>query len=1411
MKHTISVLLGIFLVVSAWAQAPQSCRMTTYTAADGLSQSRVTAVEQDADGVLWIATWDGLNRYDGYEFSCYKSLPGNHEPLVQNRIDVLAVNSENDIWCIGRERFYLFRNRQGHFDDVQSLLEERFKRTVTAYKVVSLKNGFSWLIEEDGTLYRIDDKDISSPTLYPNPLPKKRKIYDIKLDSQGNEWILTDQGIMTVGRNSFRNNLTYKSWTERDNRIWLGTPECRIATYDMKTGELAFVENIPPTATHLYRMLFANDTTIVVATNAGILFIDSRTQAVKQQLLPTRTGSQEVISCFGKKGFYCLITKDMQTYVLHADSRRIEPLKQAKETVWSSQDVTRPLFFNNPSGDLFLFLRSGGLHRIDTLALTLAPYNVGRFLSQTIRLVSQDKQGNIWVGCNSGLHKLQFGNEGIYPLPDYLKGEIRCTFVDSAGRMWISTRDGMVEIREGGKRLGYLSPEGRIVPTQTLFSAGIYAMMEDKDHNLWVGTKGEGLYRMRYADPHRYRITGHFKPDGHKPYSLSGEAVYAILQDKNGHIWVGCYDFGLNLIESPNDPAPLFFHEHNRLALRSGSKPKQVRCIAETDDGVILVGTTQGLFTFDENFYQPEDLFFYCNVRQKDDEHSLGGNDVMGIEVAENGDIYVAAFGGGLNKILSPNLLSDNIRFKSYTKQAGAYSDVALNVTEDRNGYIWVISERLLMRFNPRNENFENFGNDIFPRYTTLSENKPYIYPDGKLLVSTGTGVAMVEPDKIDDNNYIPSIVFGTGTEEIRLKATERTLSVPFVAVDFSSDAAIRYAYKLEGVDKEWTITSDNLTANYINLPAGNFKLRVKSTNRNGLWVDNERTLPVSRQPAFAETPYAICLYVVLAIALISLIVFIYLHIYKLRYRLRVEHQLTEAKLRFFTDISHELRTPLTLIEGPLSEVLEDEQLPEQDKEYLTVVQTNAHRMLNLINQILDFRKIQNEKMRLLVEKLNVREELESIMENFDNIARMNKIDFRLEMGTDDMYVWADKDKFEKIFINLLSNAFKYTPAGKSVTVEVAREDDRIVIAVHDKGVGIPPAKIETLFQRFDTILQNNIYKQSTGIGLSLVKQLAELHHAEISVHSRTGEGSTFEVAFLTGKDHFEKDAQAEFLLNDSEADDEEEIAEEIEGSDGDDRFSILVVEDNRDLRAFLQNSLRRSYKVYTACNGEEGWTQTLEYMPDLVITDLMMPELDGFGLIDRIKANATTCHIPIIVLTAKATLDDRIRGANSGIADYMVKPFSTQLLKARVAMIQQQQQLLREKYMEHIGQNSAGETGYQLPELSIMPADEQFMQKLLAYVDANLDNSDLSVDDLAREMALSRSVFFRKIKALVGQSPINFLQTIRIKRAIQLMQSRNFSIAEVAYKVGYADPKYFSRSFKKITGKSPSAYVKKQ
>ena len=1073
-----------------------------------------------------------------------------------------------------------------------------------------------------------------------------------------------------------------------------------------------------------------------------------------------------------------------------------EPLK------WIASDITRPLFFKNMRGELFFFLREGGLHRIDMDALTLQPYNAGRFLSPSIRTVFQDNQQNIWVSCNVGLHKLQFDNGEIYPHPGYMKDEVRCLYSDSRDRMWVSSRLGDIEIWEGDERLGYLSPDGRVVERRVSFGHGVYAIYEDRSRNLWLGTKDDGLYRLSYRSPRQYAITGHYKKDTHNMYSISGDAVYSILQDLKGRLWVGCYDSGLNLVEDPDAENPYFLHENNRLGFHSKNTPQQVRCLAETRDSVILVGTTKGFYTFDENFSTPESIVFYSSMRQKDDQNSLGSNDIMGIEVTRSGDIYLAVFGGGLNKVLTSDLLSEEIRFRPYMKRDGAYSDVAINLIGDKSGYLWVQTERMLMRFDPQKENFENIGYDMLPRYATLSENKPLIDKEGRLLVSTSLGVYVVSSDRLDNSRYVPAIVFGDGIDSMVLKPEENTLSVPFAAVDFSSNLPVRYAYKLQGVDKDWTYTQENLTANYVNLPAGTFYLRVKSTNRNGLWVDNERVLPVTREPLFAETPWAKALYVLLALVLVAVVVFIYLHIYKLRYKLSLEHRLTEAKLRFFTDISHELRTPLTLIEGPLSEVLADEKLPEADRVYLTVVQTNAHRMLNLINQILDFRKIQNGKMKLFIACIDVKELSRHTFESFEHMAQKQHIDYRFSAPAQPIRCYTDADKVEKILFNLLSNAFKYTPDGKGIQVSLDCLDEGFTITVRDEGRGIAPEKIEKIFNRFETLgtPKNSL---STGIGLSLVQELVQLLHGNIQVTSSPENGSTFTVSLPGTSSVYQRDPHAEFILEDVSI----PVAEE-ENSDNisSDEESILIVEDNAELRHFIKYILQDEYNVNTAQNGKEGLDKILSVQPGLVISDIMMPIMDGIELLDTVKRNPDISHTPFILLSAKTSVEDRIKGLEYGADDYITKPFSSSYLKARVRSLLQRRRELKDFYLTRTEEKPEKNDTKQSPD-SLTRFDDAFMRQTIQEIENNIQNSNFKIEDLADTQHISRTVFYRKIKSLTGISPIDLIQEIRIRKATEYLEKGELRISEIAYCCGFSSPQYFSRVFKEKTGHSPSEY----
>ena len=652
--------------------------------------------------------------------------------------------------------------------------------------------------------------------------------------------------------------------------------------------------------------------------------------------------------------------------------------------------------------------------------------------------------------------------------------------------------------------------------------------------------------------------------------------------------------------------------------------------------------------------------------------------------------------------------------------------------------------------------------------------------------------------------------------------------------MDYVAPESISYAYRLKGLEEKWNEVDNSRSASYINLPPGEYELQIRSTNSDGVWMEKARILPITVLPTFWETYWAWILYVVLFVLSTATIVYIILYIYRLRHQINIEQQLANIKLRFFTDILHELRTPLTLIASPVSEILEHETLTTNARKHLTLVHKNTERMLHLVNQILDFRKIENKKMKVLLEKTDVLSLLQKVMDNFRLIAEEKNINYQLETNQEAIETWIDQDKFEKIIFNLLSNAFKYTPANKSITVIANVESSRLIVSIKDEGIGIDLQKQQTLFQRFETLVKFNILQPSSGIGLSLVKELIELHCGNIEVKSQPGVGSEFTVILPMNQKVYEGRENTEFILNDGNsvpAEKKNEIRPMVEIasmtditpsetakepnqiSNEEDPVSILIVEDNVELRNFLSDILSESYRVLTATNGQEGLDQAREYIPDLIISDIMMPAMDGLDMVKNIKENREICHIPIILLSAKSSLDDRISGLEQGIDDYITKPFSATYLKIRIKSLLHQRKELQEIYWKAWSEklNNTQETTLEEKltpsQPQIISYDEQFMQQVMQVMEEQMENSELTVDEFAQLLNLGRSVFYQKLKSIIGLSPVDFIREIRIKRAVQLIDSGEYNFSQVAYMTGFNDPKYFGKCFKRQMGMTPSEY----
>ncbi|HWR75568.1 MAG TPA: response regulator [Bacteroidales bacterium] len=1022
------------------------------------------------------------------------------------------------------------------------------------------------------------------------------------------------------------------------------------------------------------------------------------------------------------------------------------------------------------------------------------------------------------------------------------ENEVRAVFEDRNRYLWAATRDGTVYLYDHDKNLaGYLRENGTFMSGPP-FKALVYAITQDSRGIIWMGSKGSGLFRLEpvaQGPPDRYRITN-YRHDAADPFSLSHDNVYSVFEDPSGRIWVGTFNGGLNYMEEDSEGVR-FINSFNLLKEYPYSNHKRVRYITADLNNHIWVGTTSGLVIFDQRFTDPSDIRFTSCFFDPGDETSLANNDVYYIYCAPDSEVYVATFGGGLNRVISPVSEGKKPTFKSYTVSRGAPDDVILSIVDDMGGNLWLSSERGILKFHKEDESFEIYSDQSGVEKSYFSEATGLRTSDNEILFGFDNGIYLFNPLQVRKTDYVPPLVFtrvtvsgsdihssemspgkpGKADNEwyIELTPKQKSLNIEYAALDYRNPKNIQYAHMLEGIDLDWSIERGQRSASYTNLEPGEYLFRVRSTNSDGIWVNNQRNIRITVNPSFWETALAKILLAVVVTGLIALAIYIILTFYNLRHKVEVEKLITNLKLKFFTDISHELRTPLTLISSPVTNILKNNKLEPEVKDQLTLVQSNTERMLRLVNQILDFRKAQNKKMRLKIEEFPLGEYIAGICSDFRKLAEDRGIQFEVIDQTEGQTVWADKDKIEKIAFNLITNALKFTPRGKKVTVTTKKTDDTLELTVADQGTGLSKEKMKNLFMRFDSDDKESMSIQpGTGIGLSLSKELAELHQAVMTAESEEGKGATFRIVFKLGFSHF--DNSIEFVVTDGQnplavmsplADTQEDEGENDGDGREDDEPVLLFVEDNEELRSFLKIILSDSFHVIEAGNGSEGLEIARSQLPDIIITDLMMPVMDGLEMARRIKEEVTTSHIPIVVLTAKTDLDTQVEALKTGVDDFITKPFSSTYLRAKIESILSQRKKLQEAFMTNLAAFRPGGTAKTM-EISpsapaIEPYDDKLMKKVMEVMEQNISNADLTVEELVSGIGIGRSVFFKKLKSLTGFSPIGFIREVRVKRAAQLIESGEYTISQVTYMVGCNDPHYFSRIFKQRFGLTPTEY----
>ena len=1432
------------------------CHIEHYGIEDGLPQHTIMSILQDHKGLMWFATWNGICKFDGAKFYSYRIQSGDSPHMRSNRIDFIAEDKYGYIWMLPydgepcrfdprTEKFISLRDIDG-YENI-SILTSRIK---------TMDSGKVWLIKENKGAICVKDS-----TFQLKIYNSDDHIHDIHEDKDGTTWILTDNGLYAESAtsdlvnsyfaNRTNNNLSgFYTIMELSNNIWFGSNNGEIQIYDKEQKHFELVK-IQTHSTIKSIQRIDDEQVLIASDNDGFFIHNVQTSEAdhfhKENLKEMK--SNNIKSCHVDRiGNIWFELDHSGVFKFDITNRKMKHFEIEKES--KSPSVFLPSFFvlEDLSNRVWVHPQGGGFSYYDPAEDKLVPfYNKPnspswRF-SNMLHTAFADKQGNLWLSTRThGLEKVVFPNDIFKSTivdsnilsPE--NNEIRCIFEDLNHNLWVSSKANKLYVYDSaGNPLGYLCENGTIAYGKAIESSA-YAITQDKDLNIWIATKGEGIYKLtRQKEKHRYTIVN-YRNNPKDAYSLSSNNVYSIFQDVRDQIWIGTFDGGLNLLDEQSDGKTRFIHSGNEMLqypIRTGAK---IRIISADRFGNVCVGTTLGLIVFSSDFASPSSIKFRSYIRMPHLKESISANDIYDIHTTAQGETFLATFGGGLNKIKSIDKDGFPTEFQSYGTGEGLPSEVVMTITEDTEGKLWIATEGNLTKFDPEKDSFETFSEiRRLVQGISFSEGARFSSKSGTIYVGHTKGFLSVKTNKIARNDFKPYVsltnllIFNQtvpinptsvlnqnidNTKELKLNHKQNFFSIEFAALDYTDSQNISYAYKLDGFDEDWITMPKQHIANYTNIQPGEYLFRVKSTNSNGVWMDNEHTLSVIVSPPFWKTGWAYVLYFILLIALFYITLRMLFVYFRWKDKMLLEHEQTEMKTRFFMDVSHEIRTPLTMIIAPIENVMDEGNVSGEVKSQLQLVLKNANRMLRMVNQILDFRKIQ--KQKISIQEIPIATLVLDVCNNFAKTAESKSINLDFVNNVGDTTLWVDSDGIEKLVFNLLSNAFKHSPSGKTVEVVLSQTRREIKLSVKDEGQGMNKEILNKLFTRFSSFTLDKS-KPSTGIGLSIVKEVVEKHHAKIVVESEVDQGSCFSVFFPLGTEHF-KDDDITFTYSGTPQSDSEDIEikdrltpsddNEDEGADEmDSNKTILVVEDDDDLRDFIRSVLSPHYFVLEASNGLEGYNIAITDQPDFIISDIMMDRLDGIGLLKKVKENSETSHIPFIFLTAKTNLESKLEGLEYGADDYITKPFSVKYLRAKVENIINQRKHLYESFTNQNYEPEDREEKDEAPSSHITHQDKDFILRMKQEIEKNIDNSEYVVNDLAIAMAMSRTVFYKKVKSLTGFSPIEFIRDIKIKHAAQLLETQNYSIKEVSYMIGISDTKYFTQCFKKQYGMTPSEY----
>ena len=982
-----------------------------------------------------------------------------------------------------------------------------------------------------------------------------------------------------------------------------------------------------------------------------------------------------------------------------------------------------------------------------------------------------DRHDGVWVSSEYGgvshIQVMDKGVERIYP-----NGEGNMDF-SNVVRMVKKMNDGTVMVGTRAGSLYHYSADMSQVLGKSHFDSNVYGIVQMPNGETWIGTRGKGIY-------------------GAKGLDFKDRNVFCMASDAKHRMWIGTFGKGLSLVYPRKDGygVKTFFADSVGL--------NEVRCMVIDKHGVLWCGTSGGLIRI------PVDEFVKDASRYKTYVRDYEIRDVI---VDRQGRLWLSASGDGL-VLVEPGDGETEPKFYVFNTSNGLVNNLVQSVVDTPDGNLWISTQQGVTAWNARKKSFENYMFSRNPMGNVYNENSAVCLDDGRVVLGGNYGLTIIQPSRLSHVSGLTDVVFTSYpySDEITLTYEQRSPNIYFSTLDYSDVRNVKYTYRLEGFDQAWSQPSSTPWAAYQKLPAGKYLLHVKACTSDGTW-GKESTLAICIKPPFYLTSWAIMIYVLLVLGVIILVVKFVHDKNVLRNRIRLEQELTRYKLVFFTNIAHEFRTPLTLMQGSLEKekcIMKANRWQTELEKTIRVMDKSVQRMLRLIDQLLEFRKMQAGKLKLSLQETDAVMFVKGICRMFDDAAESKEIAYSFESSEPAHAMFLDQQMIDKVVFNLLSNAFKYTHAKGTISVSLSFTDV-MTIRVADTGVGIPQEKREQLFSRF---MQSSYTGESFGIGLHLTHELVRTHHGEITYQENEGGGSVFVVTIPLQKDCYEA---SDFLVKDSpilkadltkERDGQEEKTTDAVPSAPSaplNRRTILLIEDDNDVREFLLSELESCFDLKVASDGKAGIAMAKELDVDLIVSDVMMPGMNGFELTKRLKNSFETSHIPIILLTALSTDENVLEGTESGADAYITKPFSPQLLMARILQLLNQREILRQKF---------GKVPQEIRSAMLRnEQDSLFVKRLDSIVYSRLGEQDLSVDKVAGLLHLGRTIFYKKVRGTTGYTPNEYIRVIRLRKAAELLKEGEKNVSEVAYAVGFDNPYYFSKCFKEQFGMPPSQY----